>query len=135
MNTLGKRIAFFRKKYNMTQLDLANEIGITDKAVSKWERDLSMPDISVIKKMAEIFGISVEELIGQADIVKDNDKKNHENSLISMLKTILVSVGLAMGIAVVILLNMKEIDVESSLEMLGLGVIGIALSNLIRSKK
>lgn len=135
MNTLGKRISFFRKKCNMTQLDLANDIGISDKAVSKWERDLSVPDISTIKKLAEIFNVSVEDLMGEVDVNKNIEKVEYKNSITALIKLILTSVALAMGIAVVLLLNLKEIDFESALEMLGLGVIGIALSNMIKSKK
>ena len=135
MNTLGKRISFFRKKCNMTQLDLANDIGISDKAVSKWERDLSVPDISTIKKLAEIFNVSVEDLMGEVDVNKNIEKVEYKNSITALIKLILTSVALAMGIAVVLLLNLKEIDIESALEMLGLGVIGIALSNMIKSKK
>lgn len=47
----------------MTQLELADKMGVTDKAVSKWERDLSCPDVNSIPKLAEIFEISVDELM------------------------------------------------------------------------
>lgn len=51
----------------MTQLDLAEKMGVTDKAVSKWERDLSSPDIRTVPKLAEALGISVEELMQTKD--------------------------------------------------------------------
>ena len=56
--TLGMMIASLRKENGMTQLDLAEKMGVTDKAVSKWERDLSCPDVNTIPKLAEVFGIS-----------------------------------------------------------------------------
>lgn len=61
--TLGMMIASLRKEKGMTQLELADQLGITDKAVSKWERDLSCPDLASLPKLAEIFGITVDELM------------------------------------------------------------------------
>lgn len=61
--TLGMMISSLRKEKGMTQLELAEKMGVTDKAVSKWERDLSLPDINSIPKLAEIFDISVDELM------------------------------------------------------------------------
>ena len=61
--TLGIMIAELRKQHGMTQLELAEKMGVTDKAVSKWERDLSCPDINSIPNLAEILGVSVEELM------------------------------------------------------------------------
>ena len=53
--TLGTRIAELRKQHGMTQLELAEKMGVTDKAVSKWERDLSCPDINSLPNLAEIL--------------------------------------------------------------------------------
>ena len=61
--TLGMMIAELRKEKGMTQLELAEKMGVTDKAVSKWERDLSCPDINSLPNLAEILGVSVDELI------------------------------------------------------------------------
>ena len=61
--TLGMMITSLRKEQGMTQLELAEKMGVTDKAVSKWERDLSCPDVNSLPKLAEIFGISVDELM------------------------------------------------------------------------
>ena len=61
--TIGSMIAELRKKQGMTQAELAEKLGITDKAVSKWERDLSFPDVNSIPKLAEIFNVTVDELM------------------------------------------------------------------------
>ena len=61
--TLGKAIAMMRKEKNMTQAELAEKMGVTDKAVSKWERDLSCPDVATLPRLAELFGITVAELM------------------------------------------------------------------------
>ncbi len=62
--SLGKRIVHNRKKLNLTQDQLAEKLGVTAQAVSKWENDQSCPDITMLPKLAEIFGISIDELLG-----------------------------------------------------------------------
>ena len=63
--TLGKRIAANRKRMQMTQDQLAEQLGVTAQAVSKWENDQSCPDIAILPRLAEIFGISTDELLGR----------------------------------------------------------------------
>ena len=61
--TLGRMIASLRKERGMTQLELAERMGVTDKAVSKWEWDLSCPSVETLPKLAELFRVSVDELM------------------------------------------------------------------------
>ena len=63
--TLGKRIASNRKLMKLTQDQLAEQLGVTAQAVSKWENDQSCPDITMLPRLAEIFGISIDELLGR----------------------------------------------------------------------
>ncbi|MBO5278853.1 MAG: helix-turn-helix transcriptional regulator [Lachnospiraceae bacterium] len=69
MQDIGKRIISLRKNQNMTQVDLADKLGITYQAVSSWERGNSMPDIGKIPEIAELFQISIDELIGESKVV------------------------------------------------------------------
>lgn len=62
--TLGKRILYHRKRLGLTQDQLAERMGVTAQAVSKWENDLSCPDVTTLPKLAELFGISTDELLG-----------------------------------------------------------------------
>lgn len=62
--TMGKRIAAFRKKRGLTQDQLAEQLGISAQAVSKWETDLSCPDIGIIPQLAEILEVSLDDLFG-----------------------------------------------------------------------
>ena len=73
--TLGMMISTLRKEKGMTQLELAEKMGVTDKAVSKWERDLSFPDINSIPKLAEIFEVTVDELMQVKTETKENMEK------------------------------------------------------------
>ena len=73
--SMGELITFLRKEKGMTQSELANKMNVTDKAVSKWERNISCPDINSINKLANILGISVEELIS-SKIGKANTYNN-----------------------------------------------------------
>ncbi len=65
--TLGKRIAEHRKKLGMTQDQLAERLGLTAQAISKWENDQSCPDITMLPRLAEIFGTSTDELLGRTE--------------------------------------------------------------------
>lgn len=62
--TFGKRIAANRRRLGLTQDALAEQLGVTAQAVSKWENDQSCPDITMVPKLAEIFGITTDELLG-----------------------------------------------------------------------
>ncbi len=62
-STLGSCIRSLRLQNGMTQARLAEKAGVTDKAVSKWERDLSYPDITLIPKLADILGVTVDDLL------------------------------------------------------------------------
>ena len=64
--TLGKRIVSNRKRLGITQDRMAEQLGVTAQAVSKWENDQSCPDIAMLPKLADIFGISVDALLGLA---------------------------------------------------------------------
>lgn len=75
--TLGKRIAEHRKRLGLTQDALAEQLGITAQAVSKWENDLSCPDITMLPKLAEIFGITTDELLG-----REAPEKVHEAQVV-----------------------------------------------------
>lgn len=62
--TMGKRISSSRKRMGLTQDALAEQLGVTAQAVSKWENDQSCPDITMLPKLAKIFGITTDELLG-----------------------------------------------------------------------
>ena len=127
MNTsMGEIISTLRKEKGMTQKELADKLGITDKAVSKWERDVSFPDTATIPKLAEILGVSVEELMN-VKIAPVSERKDAENIVTLILKVIPV----AMGVAVAVLSILDELPVNSGLSMLGIGLacVGIYLLN------
>ena len=69
--TLGDRIKFHRKRLGMTQEQLAVRMGVSAQAVSKWENNLSCPDISVLPDLADVFGISVDELLGKGAVTRE----------------------------------------------------------------
>jgi len=125
--TLGMMISSLRKEKGMTQLELAEKMGVTDKAVSKWERDLSFPDINSIPKLAEIFEISVDDLMQ----VKTETKENmSENTVDEIVDTVLKGIGMAMGIAVTVLSVLGELETNTAFIMLGIGLASISISQL-----
>ena len=130
--TFGSMIATLRKQNGMTQLDLAEKMGVTDKAVSKWERDLSFPDVNSIPKLAEIFDISVDELMQ----VKADTKENGTNNKISEIVALaLKGIALAMGIAVTVLSVLGEIETNSAIGMLGIGLACLAITQFAKKEE
>ena len=118
--SIGEIISDLRKEKGMTQNDLAQKMNVTDKAVSKWERNLSCPDVNSIPKLAEILGITVEELLNAQS--KEENKKVDE-----IVNIALIGVGLAMGICIVVTSILKQIDMNSALTMLGIGLSSLAI--------
>ena len=66
--TMGKRISDLRKSKGMTQEQLAQRVGVTAQAVSKWENDLSCPDISILPQLAEALDVTTDELLGKVQL-------------------------------------------------------------------
>ena len=121
--TLGQKIAELRKAKNMTQLELANQLNITDKAVSKWERDISCPDINTFPKLAEVLEVSVDELL-QANSLKDETNKKED-----IVDLVLKAVPLALGIGVALLVTFKQIQWEEAASLLAIAVVALSARN------
>ena len=83
---IGKFIADCRKKVNLTQMQLAEKLGITDKAVSKWERGIAMPDTSIMLELCDILHISVNELLCGEKISMENNNQKNEELMLAMAK-------------------------------------------------
>ncbi len=130
--TLGKMIASLRKAQGMTQADLAEKMCVTDKAVSKWERDLSCPDVNTLSRLAEVLGVSVEELISGKPAGEGAPKAEKVQQIID---TALKGVAIAAGIAVVVLGVLRQIDTQSALVLLGIGLACLGISALTDEKE
>lgn len=83
---IGKFIAMRRKYVNLTQMQLAEKLNITDRAISKWERGKAMPDSSIMLELCEILEITVNDLLSGEIISMDNYNKETENKLIEMVR-------------------------------------------------
>ena len=128
-------IVELRKKQGLTQQQLAKKLNITDKAVSKWERGLSYPDITSISMLAKALGVDSAYLI---DSCKRDDSKNpyqNKESIKDSIILIINTLGVAMGIAVVVLNILNEISTKDSLIMLGIGLFCLSLINLNKVKE
>ena len=119
--SLGEMISILRKEKGMTQNDLAEKMNVTDKAVSKWERDLSCPDVNSIPKLAEILGTTVEELLNA------QAKREEKNKADEIINLALIGIGLAMGICVIVTSILKQIDINNAIMLLGIGISSLAI--------
>ena len=130
--TFGATIAALRKAQGMTQLELAEKMGVTDKAVSKWERDLSFPDVSSLPLLAD-FVILVRNLLQVKAAGAKMDGAEKRDSIAEILDLVLKGVALAMGVAVVVL-SFTGLDATQAARMLGLGLACLAAGQLGRKK-
>ncbi len=86
MVKIGKFIAQCRKEKNLTQAQLAEKFGITDRAVSKWETGNSLPDASIMLELCELLSINVNELLKGERIAMENMNKESETNIIALKK-------------------------------------------------
>ena len=117
-------IVELRKKNGFTQQELASKLNITDKAVSKWERNISCPDINSLSKLAEVLDTSVEELL-------KSEIKQEKNSHNKLLNLILIGVSLAMGICLIVTAILGKIKTNDAFLLIGIGITSLALYLLI----
>ena len=143
--TLGKRIAQYRREMNLTQEELAGKLDLTAQAVSKWENDQTCPDITLLPKLAGIFGTTVDDLLsGKPEpavrLVPASDQKPFEDMMlrIAVLSAdgAKVRVNLPMPLielAIDIIMempqisgneNLKHIDLRQILELVHRGAVG-----------
>lgn len=126
--TIGNRIAKYRKEKNLTQEALAEQVGVSSQAVSKWENDLSCPDISLLPRLCGVLGITADELLtgnsNEVRLLPEGERKNLEEL------TLRVKVNSAQGDKVRVNLPMTlvkvcmEIGVEIGPGMAGMTGVG-----------
>ncbi len=126
--SMGEIINLLRKEKGMTQNDLAEKMNVTDKAVSKWERNLSCPDVNSIPKLAEILGTTVEELLNA-------QSKKETTNIDEIINIALIGIALAMGICIIVTSILKQIDINNAITMLGIGISCLAIYLLKNSNK
>ena len=84
METVGAFIRQERKKQSLTQKDLGEAVGVSDKAVSKWERGLSFPDITLLSALADVLDVSIVELIQGERFQEDKVDVNNIKEVVNM---------------------------------------------------
>jgi len=143
--TLGQRIAQYRREKSLTQEDLARTLNLSAQAVSKWENDQTCPDISLLPKLAEIFGITVDELHSgktepEVRIVPAAEQKKPEEMLLRIdvlsangdrvrvrLPMVLIEMAIQMNMELPQITGndaLKSIDLKQVLELVHHGVMG-----------
>ena len=114
---IGKFIAENRKAKKLTQSELAEKLGISDRAVSNWENGKNMPDLSLFKPLCDILGISINELMSGEEISNKEYNEKLEENFINTIDYVNKK-------------NIKTNDIKNSF-LLIIGIIGICLSQFI----
>ena len=134
---IGKFIADCRKEKGLTQAQLAEKLGVSDRAVSKWETGRSMPDSSIMLEVCDAIGINVNELLNGERIVMDEYKEKAEAQLLEMKKMeedhaklmlrLEVVIGCTCSIALFILIFAASFAVTSTPWRVGMIALGFIL--------
>ena len=82
---IGKFIAKCRKDKKMTQSDLAEKLGVTDKSISNWENGRNMPDLSLFKPLCDVLGITINDLLSGEKISKDKYQERFEENIVNTI--------------------------------------------------
>ena len=125
--TMGELISFLRKEKGMTQKEIAEKLFITDKAVSKWERDISCPDAQILPKLCEILGVSPEELLNCK--ASQAEKTSHIRLI---FETVLKAVPLACGIVTAVFGMYGMLPAVMGFALLGIGLACVGFLLLLR---
>ena len=141
---IGKFIADCRKKKNLTQIQLADKLGITDRAISKWECGKSLPDASIMLDLCEILSISVNELLTGEELEMENYNKQTELNLIELVKQkeesdkrllnieiVLMAISITFFIAIIAIVSFVDMPLWAKI-VIGIGgFIQLIISTLI----
>ena len=102
INVLGEKIIKERKNHNLSQETLAEMVGVTRQTISNWELNETSPDLKQAQKLADIFNITMDELIGKKNIILEKIDKTENNSrlIIKLIKVL----GITLGILIFVLL-------------------------------
>ena len=135
--TLGKRIAALRREKGLKQDELAEKLGVSAQAVSKWENDQTCPDISLLPLLAKTLGVTVDELLSgkqesapAVQIVPANERKDIKD----MVLRIVVSSAENDNVRVNIPLSLLKVGVDAGLNMAQIASGNEALRNIDLSK-
>ena len=147
--TFGQRLSRLRKVSGLTQEVLAEKVNVTSQAVSKWENDISLPDIAILISLADIFNTSVDELLGREQTAKvevvNEDFEKHFNKLVLKIKILSsdgdkVNVNIPLPLLKVCIesgmdipqvsgnINISSIDFKQIYKLIEQGVVGELVS-------
>ena len=130
-NTLGSRISESRKRKGITQDQLAEHMGVSTQAVSKWENDISCPDISLLPSLADYFNMSIDELLRgknphSVQLVPESERKDFDKMMLKM--AVLSAQGDIVNINLPLVLLKAALD--SGMQMMNMSGNSEALKNV-----
>ena len=145
---IGRFISEQRKKKNMTQSELAEKLGVTDKSVGNWENGRNMPDLSLFKPLCDILGITINDLLSGEKISKEEYQEKFEENIVntidystkkinkysSVIGILLVIFGLFISLSAIMMFP-SESSWGSIYSVFGIIIFVIGISKLTRTLK
>lgn len=143
---IGRLITELRKQKGLTQQELGDQVGVGFRAVSKWERGLTLPDISIISDLSKILGISTDYLLSPSSYYSQQHKKTFKEKIsifpenkINHYKNkhnykeenykVIREIGIAVVVEVIVLNILNELSIKNSIIIATIGFLCIIISN------
>lgn len=145
---IGKFIVDCRKKKKITQSELAEKLGITDRAISNWENGKNMPDLSLFKPLCEILDITINELLSGEKLSKENYQEKLEENIVNtidystkkinkysgLISLIIIIFGLFISLSAIMIFP-SESSWSSIYSLFGIIIFMIGISRVVKTSK
>ncbi len=112
-NTIAKNLIYYRTQAKLTQFELATKLNYSDKSISKWERGAGIPDVVILKQLADLYGIKVDDFFSEENPEVEPENKT-QNLNIKHLFIMLLSVGLVWVLASVVFVALLWLNIPKS---------------------
>lgn len=127
--SMGEIISKLREEKGITKKELGEKLGVTEKDISDWEKNVLTPDADVISKLSEFFEVSSEEFASSK--TSSDVRSNKINYIIDI---VLRAIPIAMGASLIVSTILSQIDLKSGFMMLGLSVVSMGIY-LLKNEK
>lgn len=142
---IGKLIGELRRNKGLTQQELGDMVGVGFRAISKWERGMTMPDISSLVELSKIFGIKTDYILSLSSYYRNVKSKTlkEKNKLSTFIEqkinqykkenyTVLKDIGIAVVVEVIVLNILNELTIKNSIIILTIGFLCISISDKLK---
>lgn len=113
-NIIAKNLIYYRTQAKMTQYEIAQKLNYSDKSISKWERGAGIPDIIILKQLADLYGVKVDDFLNENEFSKVQTKQEKSSKKLGTIFVTLLSVGLVWFLACIVFVALLWLKIPKS---------------------